>query len=170
MIVNKDGEATTAEIIELRPQKLSEEKRATQSALAGLADALMRLEDESVPEAYQLVDFVDKWAKETRGKVRDRLLLWLSTHGVRKTEKGTHEGILGGRRVRAVPQASGPDADKLKALLVAKGVQEPEKYFEQVITYKPTKTSLDVLVATKVLTEEEAESVLKDTSYRVEIK
>jgi hypothetical protein len=170
MIVDKEGNQTSAEIIELRPQKLVDQRRSTQEALSELAEFLANVEESAIPEARRLVSFVEKWGEETRRRVDQRVLMYLSVHGEKVTENGTKEAVLGGHRIRAIPTRGGLDVERLKALLVSKGVKEPEKYFEKVVTYKPTKTTLDVLVSTGVLTEEEAQSVCKDTSYRVEVK
>lgn len=145
-------------------------KQSVQQQLKGIADALADAPTELMPEAEQLLRAIDEWAEEQRKRVKEHLQLFMSVNGKQVTEKGTLGAILGDYNVRAVPLSTLPDTDKLKALLVAKGVSDPNSYFEKKVTYKATRTTLDILVARKVLTQEEADSVVPKTNYRFEVR
>lgn len=145
-------------------------KTTTQEALRKFSDLLSNADVLDMPQAHDALKLIDKWAEETKRRVKENLLLYVSANGEQKTEKGTLEAPLGDYTVRAVPMGTGPDTEMLEKLLRAKGVKDPTSFFEKKVTHKATKTTLDVLVAQNILTEEEAKAVCPQGEYRVEVK
>lgn len=145
-------------------------KQTTQEALRKFSDMLAESDVMDMPQAHDALKLIDKWAETTKRRVKENILLYISANGVQKTEKGTLEAVLGDYIVRAIPTSTSPDTDKLEKLLRAKGVENPQAYFEKRVTYKATRQGLDILVAQGILTEEEAKAVCEPSESRLEVK
>ena len=138
--------------------------------LQGIARELSDAPTELMPDAKALLDTLEDWVEEQKRRVTEHLLMYASVNGAKVTDKGTLQAELGDFLVRAIPTTTQPDTDKVKALLFAKGHKDPTVFLEKKVTYKATRTTLDVLVAQGHFTQEEADSCIATDKVRLEVK
>lgn len=144
-------------------------REPTVALMRDVAQQLATLPPERYGEAMEFLSFIEKATEGLKTTFGERVKEAALANGSKTTDKGTHEWLIGGYTIRAIPTRTGVDPKKLEARLRAKGL-DPAVAMDQTIAYKVNEGKLATAIASGKLTREEADGCKYELNHKLSVE